>query len=84
MDTLRTQHSLSIAPDPPRAPPSVSEFFRREYESGLCVLVRKSFKGILAYAPNEEHKVTADNIPVKLNVDKFNSDGTWALETCMS
>ena len=86
MDTLRTRHSLNIAPGPHRTPPSVLEFFRREYESGLGVLVLhgESFKGILAYAPNEEYKVTAKNVPVKLNVDKFDLDGTWTLETCMS
>ncbi|KAI4648406.1 uncharacterized protein J4E79_010028 [Alternaria viburni] len=84
MDTLRTQHSRSIAPGPLPTPPSVLEFFRREYESGLGVLVGGSFKGILAYAPNEEYKVTAKNVPVKLNLDKFDLDGTWTLETCMS
>ncbi|KAI4930994.1 uncharacterized protein J4E92_004828 [Alternaria infectoria] len=84
MDRLRARHSLIIAPGPQRTPPSVLEFFRREYESGLGVLVHTSFKGILAYAPNEEYKVTAKNVPVKLNVDKFNSDGTWTLETSMS
>jgi len=84
MDRLRAQHSLNIAPGPHRTPPSVLEFFRREYESGLGVLVRGTFKGILAYAPNEEYKVTANNVPIKLNVDKFDLDGTLTLETCMS
>ncbi|KAI4619611.1 hypothetical protein J4E83_005466 [Alternaria metachromatica] len=84
IDTLRTQHSSSLAPGPPPPPASVIEMFRREYESGLGEFVRTEMKGTIAYAPNEEYKVTAKNVPVILNVDKFDLDGTLTLETCMS
>lgn len=80
---LAILHSFSIAPGRARAP-AILERNQRLYESGLGLVASSEIKGTVAYAPHEEFKVTANNVPVKLNVDKFDLDGTWTLETSMS